>query len=106
VSSSEERKKRSFVERHGLWNDEQFEAAANADKCIEERGLEVVRLSFPDQHGVLRGKTLAALRTDACLAAGFGKDFVDYYLRIKEAEVAHYPAEVTEWEQREYFELF
>ncbi len=48
MSSSEERKKRSFVERHGLWNDEQFEAAANADKSIEERGLEVVRLSFPD----------------------------------------------------------
>jgi glutamine synthetase len=60
VSSSEERAARSFVERQGLWNDEQFEAAANADKWIEEHGLEVVRLSFPDQHGVLRGKTVMA----------------------------------------------
>jgi hypothetical protein len=68
VSSSEERKKRSFVERHGLWNDEQFEAAANADKCIEERGLEVVRLSFPDQHGVLRGKTV--VETDGARSTG------------------------------------
>ena len=50
----------SFVERHGLWSDEQFEAAANADKWIEEHGLEVVRLSFPDQHGILRGKTVMA----------------------------------------------
>jgi glutamine synthetase len=49
---------------------------------------------------------LAALRTDACLAEGFGKNFIDYYLRIKEAEIARYNAEVTEWEQREYFELF
>jgi glutamine synthetase len=70
VSSSEERKKRSFVERHGLWNDEQFEAAANADKCIEERGLEVVRLSFPDQHGVLRGKTVVAKEAAAAMRNG------------------------------------
>jgi glutamine synthetase len=51
-------------------------------------------------------QALAALREDGCLAAGFGKSFVDYYLRIKEAEIARYQSEVTEWEQREYFELF
>jgi glutamine synthetase len=50
----------SFVERHGLWSDEQLEAAASIDKLIEERSLEVVRLSFPDQHGILRGKTVMA----------------------------------------------
>jgi len=60
VSSSEERTARSFVERQGLWSDEQFAAAANAEKSIEERGLEVVRFSFPDQHGILRGKTVTA----------------------------------------------
>jgi glutamine synthetase len=52
------------------------------------------------------GEALRALRDDACLAEGFGQDFVDYYLRIKEAEVARFQSEVTEWEQREYFELF
>jgi glutamine synthetase len=51
-------------------------------------------------------QALAALREDACLAAGFGKNFIDYYVRIKEAEIARYQSEVTEWEQREYFELF
>jgi glutamine synthetase len=51
-------------------------------------------------------EALAALRADACLAAGFGQAFIDYYLRIKEAELARYHAEVSEWEQREYFELF
>jgi glutamine synthetase len=70
VSSSEERKARSFVERHGLWNDEQFEAAAKADKAIEERGLEVVRLSFPDQHGILRGKTIIAREAAAVMRNG------------------------------------
>ena len=51
-------------------------------------------------------KALAALRDNACLRAGFGSEFVDYYLRLKEAEFARYQAEVTEWEQKEYFELF
>jgi glutamine synthetase len=54
---------RGFVERHALWSDAQIEAAAEVDKLIEARGLEVVRLSFPDQHGILRGKTVMA--TDA-----------------------------------------
>ena len=49
---------------------------------------------------------LAALRGNTCLAEGFGKSFIDYYLRIKEAEIARYQSEVTEWEQKEYFELF
>ena len=41
----------------------------------------------------------------AC-AQFFGDGFVDYYLRIKDAEIARFQAEVTEWEHREYFELF
>ncbi len=60
MSSPDERSAQSFVERHGLWSNLQFEAAANADKWIEEQGIEVVRLSFPDQHGILRGKTVMA----------------------------------------------
>ena len=60
MSSSEERAPHSFVERHGLWSDEQFETAVRAEKSIEQLGLEVVRLSFPDQHGILRGKSVMA----------------------------------------------
>src|SRR6185312_5325263 len=30
------------------------------EKIIEEQNLEVVRFSFPDQHGILRGKQLLA----------------------------------------------
>lgn len=49
-----------FVERHGLWGAEQSEAAARATALIEENALEVVRLSFADQHGILRGKSILA----------------------------------------------
>jgi len=51
-------------------------------------------------------EALAALRVDKCLVEGLGHPFVDYYCRIKEAEIARFNLEVTEWEQREYFELF
>jgi glutamine synthetase len=51
-------------------------------------------------------EALAALRADACFAEGFGAPFIDYFARIKEAEIARFQAEVTEWEQREYFDLF
>jgi glutamine synthetase len=44
----------SFVERHGLWDDDQFDAAAKAEALIEDQQLETVRLSFADQHGILR----------------------------------------------------
>jgi glutamine synthetase len=51
-------------------------------------------------------EALSALRHDVCFREGFGAGFVDYYTRIKEAEIARFQAEVTEWEQREYFDLF
>ena len=50
----------SFVERHGLWTGDQARAARAAAQAIKKHKLEVVRFSFADQHGVLRGKTLVA----------------------------------------------
>ena len=60
----------SFVERHGLWSKEQQEAASRLRKIVEEKKLEVIRLSFPDQHGILRGKTLVASEAMASLESG------------------------------------
>ena len=51
-------------------------------------------------------QALTALDGDACLRAGFSDVFVDYWLHIKRAELARFNAEVTEWEQREYFSIF
>ena len=60
----------SFVERHGLWSAEQKEAATRLRRIVEERELEVIRLAFPDQHGILRGKTLVAAEALATLESG------------------------------------
>ncbi len=60
----------SFVVRHAFWSDEQQEAARRLRRIVEEKNLEVIRLSFPDQHGILRGKTLVASEALASLESG------------------------------------
>jgi glutamine synthetase len=35
----------------------------------------------------------------------FGDAFVDYFLHLKEAEIARFLTDVTDWEHREYFGL-
>src|SRR5262252_744281 len=60
----------SFVERHDLWSEAQARAAAAVDKTISQNTLELVRFAFPDQHGVLRGKTLVAAEASRALRSG------------------------------------
>ena len=52
------------------------------------------------------GEALECLRNDAVLCAGFGRPFIEYFAKIKEAEIARFQLEVSDWEQREYFDLF
>ena len=51
-------------------------------------------------------ESLQALKANAVLREGLGSGFVDYYCRIKEAEIARFNLEVSDWEQREYFDLY
>ena len=51
-------------------------------------------------------EALVALDRSACLRAGFTDGFIDYWLHLKRAELARFNAEVSEWEQREYFSIF
>jgi glutamine synthetase len=64
------RKPASFVERHGLLSDTQAKAAAQIERIVKKEKLEVVRFSFADQHGVLRGKTLVAAEVAGAMRAG------------------------------------
>ena len=64
------RKPASFVERHSLWSDAQAKGAAQIERIVKKEKLEVVRFSFADQHGVLRGKTLVAAEVAGAMRAG------------------------------------
>ncbi|MGA8610402.1 MAG: glutamine synthetase family protein [Xanthobacteraceae bacterium] len=61
---------KTFVERHGLWTDDQTRAANAVVQAIKRHQIELVRFSFADQHGVLRGKTVMAENAAALMRGG------------------------------------
>ncbi len=60
----------SFVERHGLWTEGQARQAKAVGQAIKKNKLELVRFSFADQHGVLRGKTIMAADAPVMMQSG------------------------------------
>jgi glutamine synthetase len=52
------------------------------------------------------GAALGALAEGQILREAFGNEFIDYYTMIKQAEVRRYEAAVTDWEMKEYFDVF
>lgn len=61
---------KKFIELHGLWSDAQKAAAAEVLQQIEKAGLQMVRLSWPDQYGLLRGKMLSVAALRSAFASG------------------------------------
>lgn len=59
-----------FVEQHNLWQPSQHEQADDIVKRIDAGEIEVMRFVFPDQHGILRGKTLVADEAREALWSG------------------------------------
>jgi glutamine synthetase len=54
------------------------------------------------------GEALDALRADTVLTAGLGQSFVDYFIRIKQAELLRWEQaqDKDEFQRREYFSRF
>jgi glutamine synthetase len=61
---------KGFVDRYGLWTGEQARAANAVAHAIKQHNLELIRFSFADQHGVLRGKTVMAEDAPALMRSG------------------------------------
>ena len=59
-----------FVERHGLYSDEQGRAVTAVAARIEELGLRTVRLVLVDQHGVARSKHVSGAGAIAAMHSG------------------------------------
>jgi glutamine synthetase len=51
-------------------------------------------------------EALLALEADTVLGEALGAGFIDYWTRIKRAELARFHAEDTDWEHRDYYDLF
>lgn len=56
----------------GLLDDDAIRRAVALVKRVEAEGFETIRLLFPDQHGILRGKTIVSEALAGAFAAGVG----------------------------------
>ena len=61
---------KKFVEQHGLWTEAQKAAAQDVLTRIEKEGIQIIRLSWPDQWGLLRGKSLTVEALKSAFASG------------------------------------
>jgi glutamine synthetase len=60
----------SFVSRFGLWDAAQRAAAKRLLAEVKARRIQAIRFSFADQHGILRGKTIAVRALRSALESG------------------------------------
>lgn len=61
---------KKFIDQHGLWTDAQRLAAIQVLDRVEKEGIQIIRLSWPDQYGLLRGKSLTVSALKSAFASG------------------------------------
>jgi glutamine synthetase len=59
-----------FIDKHGLWTDEQRRQAQALRQRVEKEGLQLIRLAWADPHGASRAKAVTVPAFVAALDAG------------------------------------
>ena len=61
----------TFIEKHGLWSEEQRQLAAEVARQVSTEELRFIRLAWSDTHGYCRAKTLTAPAFISALTSGY-----------------------------------
>jgi glutamine synthetase len=61
----------TFIEKYGLWSDEQHKLAAGIKHRVETEKLRYIRLAWSDTHGYARAKTLTVPAFLSALSGGY-----------------------------------
>ncbi len=61
----------TFIEKHGLWSEDQTRLAAEIVRRVETENLHFVRLAWGDTHGYARAKTLTVPAFLSALSGGY-----------------------------------
>src|SRR4051795_13613597 len=61
----------TFIEKHGLWTDEQRRQAEEFKLRVQQENLQFVRLAWADPHGASRAKAVTVPAFIAALDAGY-----------------------------------
>src|SRR3981189_1784765 len=59
-----------FIDRHGLWTDEQRRQAEEVKRRVKKDNLKLVRLAWADPHGAARAKAVSPPALHAALENG------------------------------------
>jgi glutamine synthetase len=60
-----------FIERHGLWSEEQRRQAEALKRRVQDAGLSLIRLAWADPHGCSRAKAVTAPAFFEALTGGY-----------------------------------
>jgi glutamine synthetase len=60
-----------FIDKHGLWTDEQRRQAEALKQRVEKEGLQLIRLAWADPHGCSRAKAVTVPAFVAALGGGY-----------------------------------
>jgi len=69
-----------FIERHGLWTDEQTRGADEVRRRIEAENIKLVRVAWADSHGAARAKALTVPAFLGALDDGFNINVATFTL--------------------------
>src|ERR1700675_711586 len=61
----------TFIEKHGLWSDDERRLTADIKRRVEAEKLRFIRLAWSDTHGYARAKTLTVPAFLSALTAGY-----------------------------------
>ena len=56
-------KPRGFIEKHGLWNENQRRQARAVQQKIEKDRIKLIRVAWADPHGASRAKIVTSRRS-------------------------------------------
>ena len=74
------KKSAGFIERHGLWTDEQRRQAEEIRRRIEQDDLHLIRLAWADPYGASRTKAVTPAAFAAALASGYNTNVATWTL--------------------------
>ena len=63
--------RQTFIERHGLWSDDQRTQAESLKERVRTQGLRLIRLAWTDAHGYARAKAVTVPAFLESLAGGY-----------------------------------
>jgi glutamine synthetase len=69
-----------FIERHGLWADEQVACIDDIRRRIEAEGIQLIRLAWADSHGCARAKAVSVSAFLSALSDGYNINVATFTL--------------------------